>query len=101
MGIPLKWHQGFSFWRIDVLLLVVAVVLIGIVVWEDRKEGYCGVSSRHVPIQGRGVCMKTSMDDPIFPLRQLVVKNLAILVNHHPNPPDLMPKEKLNCQHDV
>ena len=58
-GILVLAHQATP-----VLLLVVAVVLIGIVVWEDHKDGYCGVSSRHVPILGIGVCMKTSTYDP-------------------------------------
>jgi len=33
--------------------------------WKVHTEGYCGASSMHVSIQGRGVCRKPPMGDPI------------------------------------
>jgi len=44
---------------IPVLLLVISFVSAGFVVWEDRKEDNCGVTSRHVLTQGRVVCIKS------------------------------------------
>jgi len=50
---------------IPLLLLIFFDVFVGVVVWEDHKEGYYGsVTSRHVPTLGRVMCMKSSTGVP-------------------------------------